>query len=525
MAMHLANAISYITDGEKTQEGALVGSHNCNVDTALQEMISVKRKYGKLDKRQGYHFIISFKKQEVKPETAMEITQKFVEKYFGDDFQCLYATHDNTDHVHSHILFNSVSWRTGKKYRYEKGDWAKEIQPIVNDLCKEYGLSIQDIEVGAEEKPLKKWDKTKQGIFKWNRQIGLDVEDSISFATGYENFLKLMELKGYETKRKDGNIYLKPMGEKRFIRLTDISAYYTKESIESQIEKGVQHKSGRTGNCAPRIVRCRKNYKKYFPPTQYQNAFFAKMYRTGQLKRKPYSQMWRYKEEAVRFEKLQSQYLYLCRHNVRSADDLKIRRDILDTQIKNLDEERHQIYKWRYPYKPALALLKTIEENETRASYYKEGSIFYAPYYEKWKEAVEALAEKGYTVGQLMEMKETVQNQLASVAKSKKELKKEGNLIDSILYGESRTQVLGKKVPELEVMRTSDILEQNTKEANIPEKEMETENPRKGGGVEKEKFPEIENPETKNKAVKTDTAHMDKQPAQNEKQEQPEQAR
>ena len=222
---------------------------------------------------------------------------------------------------------------------------------------------------------------------------------------------------------------------------------------------------------------------------------------------------------------MQSQYLYLFRHNVRSADDLKIRRDILDTQIKNLDEERHQIYKWRYPYKPALALLKTIEENETRASYYKEGSIFYAPYYEKWKEAVEALAEKGYTVGQLMEMKETVQNQLASVAKSKKELKKEGNLIDSILYGESRTQVLGKKVPELEVMRTSDILEQNTKEANIPEKEMETENPRKGGGVEKEKFPEIENPETKNKAVKTDTAHMDKQPAQNEKQEQPEQAR
>ena len=183
MAMHLANAVSYITDEEKTQGGLLVGSHNCGVDTALQEMLSVKRKYGKTDKRQGYHFIISFKKQEVRPETAMEITQKFVERYFGDDFQCLYATHDNTQHVHSHILFNSVSWRTGKKYRYEKGDWAKEIQPIVNELCKEYGLSIQDIEVGAEERTPKKWDKTKQGIFKWNRQIRLDVEDSISFTT------------------------------------------------------------------------------------------------------------------------------------------------------------------------------------------------------------------------------------------------------------------------------------------------------------------------------------------------------
>ncbi len=202
MAMHLANAISYITDEEKTQGSILVGSHNCNADTALQEMLTAKRKFGKLDKRQGYHFIISFKKQEVRPETAMEITQKFVERYFGDDFQCLYATHDNTEHVHSHILFNSVSWRTGKKYRYEKGDWARKIQPIVNELCKEYGLSIQDIEVGTKEKEPEKWDKTKQGIFKWNHQISVDVEDSISFATGYENFLKLMELKGYESKRQ-----------------------------------------------------------------------------------------------------------------------------------------------------------------------------------------------------------------------------------------------------------------------------------------------------------------------------------
>ena len=83
MAMHLANAISYITDEEKTQNGALVGSHNCNADTALQDMLATKRKYGKMDKRQGYHFIISFKKQEVRPETAMEITQKFVERFLG----------------------------------------------------------------------------------------------------------------------------------------------------------------------------------------------------------------------------------------------------------------------------------------------------------------------------------------------------------------------------------------------------------------------------------------------------------
>ena len=326
------------------------------------------------------------------------------------------------------------------------------------------------------------------------------MEDSISFANSYEDFLKLMEIKGYGINQNNGKTFLKPMGGRRFIALTDISEHYAKEFIEGQIERGVQHKSGRTGNYTLRIVGCRKNYRKYMPPTPYQKAFFAKMYRTGQLKRKPYSQMWRYKEEAARFEKLQSQYLYLCKHGIRSAGDLKERADSLNTQMKNLDEERHQIYKWRYPHKPALALLKIIEENEARASYYREGSIFYAPYYEKWKEAVEALAEKGYTTGQILEMKENVQKQLASVAKSKKELKKEENLIDSILYGESREQVIEKILPE-------------------PEKT------RKGGDAEKEEFSEIENPEAENKPAQTDAVHMEKQPASNGKYEQPEQAR
>ncbi|MDE7251109.1 MAG: relaxase/mobilization nuclease domain-containing protein [Lachnospiraceae bacterium] len=501
MAMHLANAISYITDEEKTQCGALVGSHNCNVDSALQEMLATKRKFGKMDKRQGYHFIISFKKQEVRPETAMEITQKFVEKYFSDDFQCLYATHDNTEHVHSHILFNSVSWHTGKKYRYEKGDWAKEIQPIVNELCKEYGLSIQDIEIGTEEKPPKKWDKTKQGIFKWNRQIILDVEDSISFATGYENFLKLIELKGYEIKQKDGEIILKPMGEKRFIRLTDISSYYKKESIENQIEKGIQIKIRRSENCTPRIVRCRKNYRRYIPKTSYQKAFFAKMYRTGQLKRKSYSQMWKYREEAAKFEKLQSQYLYLCKQTIRSVEELQDRKEDISIRMDALDEQRHQIYKRRYPYKPALALLKIIEENEIRASYYKEGSTFYAPNYEKWKEATEILIQKGYTVSQIIEIKETFQRELASVAKAKRELRKEENLINDILFEKSRVQIVEKIMPALEA-------KENTKEIL-----------RKGGDAEKTETDATKIP------AQTDTDHLQDQPAHKDKQKQPEQAR
>ena len=513
MAMHLANAISYITDEEKTQNGSLVGSHNCNIDTALQEMLATKRKYGKVDKRQGYHFIISFKKQEVRPETAMEITQKFVERYFGDDFQCLYATHDNTEHVHSHILFNSVSWRTGKKYRYEKGDWAREIQPIVNKLCKEYGLSIQDIDVGTEEKSLKKWDKTKQGIFKWNHQIRLDVEDSISFANSYDNFLKLMELKGYEIKQRNGETFLKPMGAKRFIRLTDISACYTKEVIENQIEKGIHRENSRSENRTPGIVGCRKSYRKYIPQTPYQKAFLKKMYRTGQLKRKSYSQMWRYKEEAAKFEKLQSQYLYLCRHNIRSAGELEKRKKNLDIRMNDLDEARHQIYKRRYPHKSALALLKIIEENEIRASYYKQGSLFYAPNYEKWREATEILIQKGYTVSQISEMKESFQAELASIAKAKREIKKEENLVNSILSEKSKVQAMEIKAPEVGMPYK---MQENIREPDMVQKVITD---RKGGDAGKADC----NSRYNDMPVSTNAEHMEKQPAYNKDRKQPEQ--
>lgn len=74
----------------------------------------------------------------------------------------VYVVHDNTAHVHSHIVFNSVSFVDGKKYRYEKGDWAKYIQPITNKLCQEYGLSIIDVDDGNKEKG-KQYDCKTQG--------------------------------------------------------------------------------------------------------------------------------------------------------------------------------------------------------------------------------------------------------------------------------------------------------------------------------------------------------------------------
>ena len=117
-ARHLKRALDYVMNPEKTQGGRLVGAINCQTDMAFEQMMDTKKQFGKTDKRQGYHIILSFKEDEVEPDRAFEITQKFVAEYLGDAYEAVFVVHDNTDHVHSHIVFNSVSFVDGKKYRY-----------------------------------------------------------------------------------------------------------------------------------------------------------------------------------------------------------------------------------------------------------------------------------------------------------------------------------------------------------------------------------------------------------------------
>ena len=190
---HLKRSLDYVMNPEKTQDGRLVGAINCQVDSAFEQMKATKRKFGKVDKRQGYHIILSFKEDEVNPDTAFEITRRFVEEYLGKSYEAVYVVHDNTAHVHSHIVFNSVSFVDGKKYRYEKGDWAKYIQPITNKLCQEYGLSIIDVDDGSKEKEhesYKDWSEYREGSFVWADMIKRDLDSCILQAGNYEQFLE-----------------------------------------------------------------------------------------------------------------------------------------------------------------------------------------------------------------------------------------------------------------------------------------------------------------------------------------------
>lgn len=171
MAKHLANGLQYIMDPEKTSGGRYIGGSGCIPENALAQMLETKRHFGKKDKRQAYHFIISFEKGEVTEENTFQVLGKFVEEYLGADYEAVYAVHNDTDHIHGHIIFNSVRCTDGRKYDYPKGEWEHRIQPLVNRLCREHGLSTLDME---EVKKKRRRRKDGEGEEKKTERSGFE---------------------------------------------------------------------------------------------------------------------------------------------------------------------------------------------------------------------------------------------------------------------------------------------------------------------------------------------------------------
>lgn len=232
MGKHLKNSLKYILNPEKTRMGTLLGGNHVLPDPeyAFQQMLDTKKvmdtRYGykKMEGRQGYHFVLSFSpKDSVTPEMALEITEKFVKAYIPD-YESVFAVHDNTDIIHSHIVFNSVDMVRGRKFHTKNTEWEKRLQPIVNQLCEEYGLSTIDIPdmngktqepallepmpVGkqkkqneqSQEKEIKKTEK------KSEYELFMDeVWECLYLVKSRQEFDQEMKKRGYKVTRKKKN--------------------------------------------------------------------------------------------------------------------------------------------------------------------------------------------------------------------------------------------------------------------------------------------------------------------------------
>ena len=146
----------------------------------------------KKEKIIGYHLIQSFARYEVTPEVAHELGLEYVNEVFGKDFEVVVVTHLNTDNVHNHIVINSVSLKTGKKfYDYHA---SRDYLRIVSDcICQYYGLSVLEDKIWKHKGAYKRFAKENP----YMQMIKGAVDRCIEKALYEKDFRKRLEELGY----------------------------------------------------------------------------------------------------------------------------------------------------------------------------------------------------------------------------------------------------------------------------------------------------------------------------------------
>ena len=341
---YLLNSLRYITNGEKTRENILVGSRNCMpiVDLAYEQMKDTKKIFSKQTGRQGYHMVIAFEKGETDPDTAFDIAGKFVDRFLADEYECVYAVHDDKDHIHAHIVFNSVNLSTGRKFSYKKGDWKNIIQPITNELCSEYGLSIMPAEYALEKSNLSR--KEYNNLSQYKEFIRADIEYVLCSAKSIAHFEWLLRQIGYDV--KDGaHIAVKLPGMKRYARIDTIDKRFSKENIIYEFGQ-------------PMSMRAYPNIIRDFRPRSYDTKlkFPAKYQR--QLKGMQVCMVYRYKYRPAwlyhalkDFKRLQEEYNFIRKYEIKDEPSLIALNGVIEAQIQKISDEQKNLYRENAAYK------------------------------------------------------------------------------------------------------------------------------------------------------------------------------
>ena len=394
----LDDMLEYATIDEKTVtlNKAYKTALNCNLETAYQDMMATKERKNATGGRLGYHIIQSFKPGEVTAQDAHEIAIELAQRSFGE-YEVVIGTHIDKDHIHSHIIVNSVSAFTGKKYRDTAKDLFDGIRETSDRLCREHGLSVV---VSKEEKKSLtyiEWLARQGKRTSWQSLIRMDIDDCIQQAYDFGNFLVLMRLKGYDIKQGKYIAFL-PMGKDRFSRGYKLGHNYSLENIQRRIV-------GLRGTTEFKDMQTYVNNKydlKPFPKVKkgsFQALCLHYMYLLGQVKKNkaPDRVSNMVKEDLIRFDAM-----------IKTINFTKLRN--LDT-IESVEGYKDKCYETIGLIKRDQAQLKKDNEVDSRLFsavvdrnkymraymlYRDEGFIAMRAEHDKYVAAVIILKEAGY---------------------------------------------------------------------------------------------------------------------------------
>ena len=216
----MGRVIRYVSQEKKTMDETgrrYLSGINCTPELAQKSFLATKNFYGKASGTFFYQYVQSFSpKEKVTPAEAHQIAQELAERFFPG-CEVLVATHMDTEHLHSHLIVNSVHPDTGKKLHFTPNT-LEQMRKVSDQLCEEHGLSTL--------KPYQQ-DRRTQGLRageyraasrgeSWKFQLIIAIEEVMKRAGTREEFLREMNQQGYQVRWEEGRksiTYTTPRGK------------------------------------------------------------------------------------------------------------------------------------------------------------------------------------------------------------------------------------------------------------------------------------------------------------------------
>ena len=345
-AVSLEDAIGYAANRSKTEKSCYESAFACTLESAFTDMRKTKERWHKSGGVQGYHLVQSFAADEVTPELAHQIAKELADRVLGGRYEYVIGTHLNTDHIHSHIVWNSVSRIDGKKYHSNGKSYVTEIRAVSDELCRKYKLSVIDTENSKYvAKPYAEWLAEKNGQPTWRTAIRQDVDEAIQQSLTWRQFLNALERNGYEVRMGRKYPVLRPPGKERFVRFKTLGKRYTPEAIQTRILYPQSYHPYVENPPTIQHGRLHSGKKPHRKLTGLRALYYRYLYELGALPRKPRRPSYAVRQDAYKLNQRIREMEFLSKHNIDTLEQLETHRKALQTEIGQLQTKRKQLPK------------------------------------------------------------------------------------------------------------------------------------------------------------------------------------
>lgn len=264
----IGRVCKYVLQEQKIPSGLYCGYNLADPNNAGEEMEFTKRVFRKTGGRTYKHYIQSFHRDEkVNAQEVYQIARETVEKcHLFDDFEVLVATHEDRDHLHTHIVVNSVSYVDGHKFNQSPTD-LRDLKEVSDQICREHGLTIAEKGKTFEHLEREETSADNNSTYRllqkaeigkadsYVQRIALAVLDAQEIAGSREEFTAYLADNRIDTIWRDNRKYItfidlerQQAGEAKCkIRNKRLMQYYnidlTKERLEHEFEKNARERA------------------------------------------------------------------------------------------------------------------------------------------------------------------------------------------------------------------------------------------------------------------------------------------